>query len=211
MRDLAILIPAYNEEDKIKSVLNKLIKFNIFVVNDGSTDKTYEIDKKYKKINLITNKKNSGYEYSIIKGFNIILKKNFKYILTLDADGEHKLNKIKYFYNFALKSNIDLIVGKRKNLNRITEKIISFFFMVRFNIMDPLSGFKLYKTKTLVKILKDVKKDDTFLVKILYLFLRKKFLVKNLDIFVKKRMGSRVGNSFYINLKILKLLHYCFK
>jgi polyprenyl-phospho-N-acetylgalactosaminyl synthase len=210
MPDIAILIPAYNEEKKIRSVLDKLIKFNIYVVNDGSTDKTLEIIKKYKNINIINNKINYGYEYSILKGFNIILKKNFKYIMTLDADGEHKLNKVDYFHNFALKSNVDLIVGNRKKLNRISEKILSFFFKLKFKINDPLSGFKLYKTTALKKILKNIKKDNTFLVKIVYFFFKKKLLVINLNISVKKRTGSRVGNNFCINLKILKLLRYCF-
>ena len=208
MLELAILIPAYNEEKNIKTVLSKLQKYNVYLINDGSKDKTLEFAKEFTNVKISNNKKNLGYENSLIKGFNIILKKNFKYILTIDADGEHSLNKIKQFYKFAISTDSDLVVGKRSKFNRISEKVISFFFKIKFNISDPLSGFKLYKTSALKKIILNIKDDNTFLVKILYFFLKKKYTVKNFDIFVNKRYGSRVGNSLSTNIKIMKLIFY---
>ena len=208
MLGLAILIPAYNEEKNIKNVLSKLQKYNVYLINDGSNDKTFDIAQKFTNVKISNNKINLGYENSLIKGFNIILKKNFKYILTIDADGEHSLNKIKQFCKFAIRTDSDLVVGKRSKFNRVSEKIVSFFFKIRFKISDPLSGFKLYKTSTLKKIIHNIKDDNTFLVKILFIFLKKNCNVQNFDIVVKKRYGSRVGNSLSTNIKIIKLISY---
>ena len=107
----------------------KLKKFKVYVVNDGSTDKTLEILKKFKNLKIFTNKVNLGYENSVIKGLNIIIKSNFEYIVTLDADGQHSLNKIEKLYAFALKTNADMIIGKRSEFNRLSEKILSFFLI----------------------------------------------------------------------------------
>jgi glycosyltransferase involved in cell wall biosynthesis len=208
MLGLAILIPAYNEEKNIKNVLSKLQKYNVYLINDGSNDKTFDIAQKFTNVKISNNKINLGYENSLIKGFNIILKKNFKYILTIDADGEHSLNKIKQFCKFAIQTDSDLVVGKRSKFNRVSEKIVSFFFKIRFKISDPLSGFKLYKTSTLKKIIHNIKDDNTFLVKILFIFLKKNCNVQNFDIVVNKRYGSRVGNSLSTNIKIIKLISY---
>ena len=208
MLGLAILIPAYNEEKNIKNVLSKLQKYNVYLINDGSNDKTFDIAQKFTNVKISNNKINLGYENSLIKGFNIILKKKFKYILTIDADGEHSLNKIKQFCKFAIQTDSDLVVGKRSKFNRVSEKIVSFFFKIRFKISDPLSGFKLYKTSTLKKIIHNIKDDNTFLVKILFIFLKKNCNVQNFDIVVNKRYGSRVGNSLSTNIKIIKLISY---
>ena len=151
MLGLAILIPAYNEEKNIKNVLSKLQKYNVYLINDGSNDKTFDIAQKFTNVKISNNKINLGYENSLIKGFNIILKKNFKYILTIYENSEHSLNKIKQFCKFAIQTDSDLVVGKRSKFNRVSEKIVSFFFKIRFKISDPLSGFKLYKTSTLKK------------------------------------------------------------
>ncbi|MDP3012997.1 MAG: glycosyltransferase family 2 protein, partial [Candidatus Subteraquimicrobiales bacterium] len=61
---ISIVIPAYNEENHIKPVLDTVISTSfideIIVVNDGSTDKTEEIVKAYETVKLINRKKNGG-------------------------------------------------------------------------------------------------------------------------------------------------------
>ena len=147
MSNLGIIIPVFNEEKKIESVIKKLKKFEVYIVNDGSTDRTLNILKKYRKyINIINLKKNVGYENAIIHGFKKINKK-FKHILTLDGDGQHSPDYINKVYNFYLNENLDLLVGNRSKLNRRVEYLLSFLFSLKFNIKDPLSGFKIYNVK----------------------------------------------------------------
>ena len=52
MFDLVILIPAFNEKDKLIKMLNKLNNHNILIVDDGSTDNTIKKIPKSKKIKI---------------------------------------------------------------------------------------------------------------------------------------------------------------
>jgi len=72
---LAIVIPARNEEKTIKKVIFSLKKYgDILVIDDHSSDKTQKIIKKL-KIKFIRNKKNLGYEETVLKGIKHLLKK----------------------------------------------------------------------------------------------------------------------------------------
>ena len=69
-----ILIPCFNEEKTIIDICKKAKNFGtVLVVNDNSTDKT-KILLQEKKLTSFNNTKNLGYEKSLIKGFNYILK-----------------------------------------------------------------------------------------------------------------------------------------
>ena len=53
-----------------------------------------------------------------------------------------------------MNKNLDLLIGNRSKLNRISETILDFVFKIKFGLNDPVSGFKLYKIKSLKKIIK---------------------------------------------------------
>jgi len=204
---LILLIPSFNELDNFKKFLVKLNKnYNLLVVDDFSTDMTYEF-LKINKIPFIRNKMNLGYENSLINGIQFIKKqKKYKKILTMDADGQHKekyIDKINKIYD---KKNADVVVGSRIKKNRIIEKIISYFFYKKFKINDPLSGFKIYKTDSLFTL--DLKKiKNLFLVDLLVQFLKTKKKVFSINIETKTRKDyPRVGSTIKVNLKMLKIL-----
>ena len=52
-----------------------------------------------------------------------------------------------------MNKNLDLLIGNRSKLNRISETILDFVFKIKFGLNDPVSGFKLYKIKSLKKLL----------------------------------------------------------
>ena len=71
---ISIIIPAYNEEDKIKDTLENIKDINeineILVIDDGSSDKTTEIANSIEseKIKVITLDKNRGKGYALNYG-----------------------------------------------------------------------------------------------------------------------------------------------
>ena len=208
MRDLIILIPSFNEKASLKKILKILDKkIDVLIVDDCSTDNT-KIDPSITKNKIIINKKRLGYEKSLITGFNFI-KKNLKkkYIITFDADGEHPVNSIKKMYEKIKLNNLDLLIAERDKKNRFSEILLSFFFNKKFGIKDPLSGLKIYKSYILYKILKNIK-NDQFLVDVIYEFIKKKALIKNIKIKINKIKSrkSRVGNLFYSNYKIFLII-----
>ena len=94
-RKISVIVPAYNEEKKIVGVINSLFNSNSFdqiiCVNDGSTDNTLQLLKKFKKITLINLKKNHGKGYAIGKG---IEKAHGEIIVFIDADKSGFNNKL---------------------------------------------------------------------------------------------------------------------
>jgi glycosyltransferase involved in cell wall biosynthesis len=210
MRDLIILIPAYNEEKSIRNIINKIEKkYDYLVVNDCSTDKT---DLYLKNKKFIKNKVRLGYEGTLIKGFQFI-KNNYKkkYILTFDADGQHLVADIKKIYNFIKNKNLNLVVGERSKKNRLIENIFSFFFFNKFKVHDPFSGFKIYETLHLNKFTNHLSKK-LYLVDIIVKFKSYSLLVKNIKITCKliKNRKARVGNLFKTNFKIMKIFFHVF-
>ena len=148
-KKICIVIPALNEEKNLRKVLIKFNKIGkTIVINDNSSDLTRKIAEKscYK---VITNNRRLGYDKSLRKGIEYVIKneKITKYILTLDADGQHHSIPIK---SILKKLNLyDLVICERDKLNRIAEKIISYISFIMFSIKDPISGAKCYKLETI--------------------------------------------------------------
>ena len=204
---LVILIPSFNELTNLKKFIIEIHKrYKVLIIDDCSNDNTSTWLKK-NKINFIKNKKNIGYEQSLIKGFKILSKvKKVEKIITMDADGQHKIKHIKKFINVANNKNPDLIIGSRKNKNRFIESIISKIFQIKYSLEDPLSGFKLYKREKLIEMKFDNFKNF-FLVDLVLEFIKKKHKVISIDIETNKRFDNpKVGNLMYTNFKMLSIL-----
>ena len=113
-QSLSIIIPAFNEEKAIEDTLKQLIpfamknKWNIVVVNDGSSDKTQEIVEKNEYATLINHPHN--------KGYGAALKTGIRYVQTdlvafYDSDGQHNPEDLERLVdNF---DNYDMLVGQR--------------------------------------------------------------------------------------------------
>jgi glycosyltransferase involved in cell wall biosynthesis len=199
---ICIVIPALNEEKNLKKILIRFNKIGkTIVVNDNSSDLTKKIAKRF-CYKLISNNRILGYDKSLRKGMEYVLKneKKTKYILTLDADGQHYNMPIK---NILKKLNLyDLVICERDKLNRISEKIISYISFIMFSIKDPISGAKCYKVENIKKsfFLLNKKKDY---VGMFFFKLYNRNKICNIKIRVnKKNKISSFGEGFKTNLKI---------
>ena len=205
---IIIIIPSFNEAKTITKIYNQAGKFGkVLIIDDGSTDDTEKILIK-NKIKFLKNKKNIGYEASLIKGIKHVIKfyKNSKYLVTLDADEEHLPNSIPKLFQKLKKNNLDIVVGHRNKMNRFTEVILNLLYKFRFNINDPVCGLKIYKIEVLKKTIKKIS-TNMFMVDILTFSNSYNYSLGNLKINVKKRFGTpRVGNFFRSNLKIIRII-----
>ena len=198
-----ILVPAFNELKNLKKFVKKINNLApLYILDDCSEDRT-ENWLISNKIKYIKNKKNLGYEKNLLNGIKKF-KSNCEYLITFDGDGQHKVSDLKKIIN--LKKNYDIIICNRKIKNRFLEEIISFFSYLFFDLKDPLSGFKVYKTKVLSKA--DFKKnEDLFLVDFLFTFIKKNSNIYNYEINTKKRIGkSKVGGMISISLKEIRII-----
>ena len=117
MKNLTVVIPAYNEEHGLIKVLPELSEnlkagWEVIVVDDGSTDKTAEIVNGFEKIRLVKHPYNKGYGAALKTG--IKAAKN-EAILLMDSDGQHS---IKDFHRIIAKfdeDDYDLVIGARSS------------------------------------------------------------------------------------------------
>jgi glycosyltransferase involved in cell wall biosynthesis len=174
---ICVLIPAYNEEKYITNVLDECCQhgYDVLVVDDGSTDNTVEKIKKTMtdknlKINLVEHGINKGKGEALKSGFDFAVKQNYSGVITIDADGQHKVSEISDFLEIIRKENPDIIVGSRFNdtkgmpfirlaTNIFTSWLISSIAGKKIN--DVQSGFRYIGSGVLKNINLETKNFDT--------------------------------------------------
>ncbi len=206
---LAIIIPAFNESDTITNIVKNCLKYgDVFVINDGSKDNTGLKASKCGAI-VLNHNFSKGYDKAINTGFNYATQKNYQYILTIDADGQHDPKEIPHIVK-KLELGADIVVGNRDKKGRIAEYFFSFYTKLFWNISDPLSGLKAYKIK-LCKKIGYFDSYDSIGTEILLFALKNGMKVLEHDIKIKKRNGrSRFGSSLKANFKIIRSLTLSF-
>jgi glycosyltransferase involved in cell wall biosynthesis len=158
---ISIILPVYNEENTIFSILNSLPDkdyIEIIVIDDHSVDSSVlEIEKvkKIRNIKLYRHEKNKGYGEAILTG---IRKANGKIIITMDSDGQHRPNDIYNLIKPILKNKADFTIGSRYlgsyhyNLPLSTrfgeilvEKLLLLFFSTK--VENNQGGFRAFDRK----------------------------------------------------------------
>ena len=114
---ISIIIPAYNEENKIKDTLENIKDIDeineVLVIDDGSSDKTSQVAKSVKseKIKVFTLDKNSGKGYALNFGLDIAMK-NADIIGFLDGDLGSTSSEIKKLITPILANEADVTIAK---------------------------------------------------------------------------------------------------
>lgn len=145
---ITIIIPAYNEEQKIVDVIHSIKRLRehdeIIVVDDGSTDNTLELAKKT-GVRVIHHPYNIGYGAAIKTG---IRNASGDVLLFIDADGQHKAEDIEKI--IAPIQEYDMVVGARSknskvsNFRRFGKKIMKSYasYLAGVKIPDLNSGLR---------------------------------------------------------------------
>ena len=203
--EVAIVIPAYNEENTIEAVV-KSIKAHgtAIVVNDGSTDKTSEIAENSGAL-VVSHNTNQGYDAALNTGLKKATELNFSAVITFDADGQHSADLLTMFIH-ELKNGTQLVLGIRPNNQRFAEWLFRIYTKYRFNWYDPLCGMKGYNT-SLINEIDNIATYDSIGTELALRSIKSNCSVKQIPINDLKRIGSsRFGDGFLANLKILKAL-----
>ena len=146
-----VIIPAYNEEESIKKVVESVYMQNIkncdvLVVNDGSKDNTYNEAKKT-KAKVIDAPNNLGIGGAVQTGYLYAKKYGYDIAIQLDGDGQHDPKYIKELIKEILDGN-DLVIGSR--FVEKTKYEQTFFRMLGINMISAvtklMTGFKIYDT-----------------------------------------------------------------
>ena len=153
---LLIIIPAYNEAESLRGVIECLRstcpQYDYIIVNDGSTDETKELCEKNGS-NVINHTVNKGLAEAMRTGMKYALENGYDAALQFDADGQHLSEYINSMVNCMKESGCDIVIGSRFlnskmpfRLRTLGGKII--FHAVRHaanaELSDPTSGMRLF-------------------------------------------------------------------
>jgi glycosyltransferase involved in cell wall biosynthesis len=173
MNILSVVIPAYNEEDGVGDVIERVLavepelkkvgldKLELIIVDDCSKDRTAEIVRGYKDrgVVLIQHKVNRNYGGALKTGFRYA-KGN--YLAFMDADGTYPPEYYPKMYQALVANNADLVIGSRmagiesempatRRLgNTIFAALVSVIAHTR--ITDSASGQRILKREILEKL-----------------------------------------------------------
>ena len=124
MKKISILIPVYNEEDTIISLLKsvqkeiskiKNVNFEIIVIDDCSNDNTSKLLRENENLfnHVISLEKNQGKGGAILKGLE---KAKGEFILFQDADLEYSPKDYKTLIRPIVDFDVDVVMGSRENI-----------------------------------------------------------------------------------------------
>ena len=117
MTKVSVIVPVYNVEGYLEKCLESLVRqslkdIEIIVVNDGATDNSLKIAKKYEEkysnILKVYSKRNGG--LSDARNFGLKYAKG-KYVAFVDSDDYVKNDMFLKLYNFAVKNDLDVVVS----------------------------------------------------------------------------------------------------
>ena len=159
MKKTAAILPAYNEEIAIGSVVLKTKKYvdHVIVVDDGSDDSTSEIAQ-IAGAEVIKHISNKGKGAALKTGFKAV--NGYDIIVTLDSDGQHNPNEIPKLLAPIKKGQADIVNGSRY-LNgqdketpiyrRIGQNVLdkATYFNSGIKITDSQSGFRAFGKNTI--------------------------------------------------------------
>ncbi len=215
MKNVTFLLPAYNEERSIGTMLKQVSEYpksKVIVVDNNSDDKTAEIAKKKGAIVLQENKQ--GKAHAIKRGFEHI-KTNF--VVMLDADNTYDPHDAKKLLKPLMEDKADVVLGSRilgkrekgsiSHFNLIGNYLLSFFASLLFsNVSDVCTGYWAFKKNVIEQFLHEGIDSDGFdlEVEMFSKISQNNFRVIEIPILYKKRSDSPKLNSVNDGSKILK-------
>jgi glycosyltransferase involved in cell wall biosynthesis len=160
LNGVSLVIPAYNEELVIGSVVLKACRIvrKVIVVDDGSRDRTAEVAR-YAGADVIRLEKNQGKAYALLLGLKRARDLGCTAAVTLDGDGQHTTEDIARVVQPILDGKMDLVIGSRfldkKNgvpaYRRAGQKTLDVFSKMGtgYACTDSQSGFRAFSKKAL--------------------------------------------------------------
>lgn len=214
LEELSIFFPFWNEENNIEKVVEDAIsvvgnfaeKWEILMVNDGSSDKTLEKAKSLEKkhpnhLRTIEINPNRGYGAALRAGFE---NSKYKYVVFTDGDRQFDFSEVSRFVEKIAEA--DIVIGYRKvrqdnamrHVLMTLLKIWDYIFF-RFYFRDIDCGFKMFKKSALDAIM-PLKSDGAMVTtEILAKSKAKKLVIKEVGVtHYPRKYGIQSGANFAV-------------
>lgn len=216
--ELSIFFPFWNEEKNVKKVVEDAIpvaknvadKWEILMIDDGSSDKTNEeaksIAKRYSNIKLISHRPNRGYGAALRSG---LVNSQYKYVVFTDGDRQFDFSEVEKFITEI--PDADIVIGYRKvrqdsfirhilmNLLKIWD-----FIFFRFYYRDIDCGFKMFK-RSAVDILLPLRSEGAMITtEILAKAKQKNLIIKQVEVsHYPRKFGNQSGANIPVVIRAI--------
>lgn len=168
---LLIIIPAYNEEATIGSVIKEIPqniegidKIEILVIDDGSSDKTVKVVKEKISVMVVSHKVNQGVGVAFHTGINYALENRVDIVVNIDADGQFNPLDIPKLIKPILDNQADFVTASRfidkdfiPKMSKIklwgNKKIASLIsWLTKKKFYDVSCGFRAYNKEAILNL-----------------------------------------------------------
>ncbi|MFQ5612217.1 MAG: glycosyltransferase family 2 protein [Anaerolineae bacterium] len=218
--DLTVVLPVYNEETAIATVIEPLLEllgrqlalsFEIIVVDDGSSDQSaarvMEMD--HPQVLLHQHPYNIGNGAAIKTG---IRRARGRYILMMDADGQHRVADIPRLLEQA--GRYDMVVGARTRDSQtafhrdLANGVYNLFasYVCGRPIADLTSGFRLIKASLARELVYLLPNTFSYPTTLTLAVIRAGYSLKYVPITVRRRVGRSKINPWVDGLRFLTIL-----
>jgi glycosyltransferase involved in cell wall biosynthesis len=213
--DLTICVPAYNEAAGIKNTLEGLrAKFQdaeIIVVNDGSTDETFELARSVEGIVVLSHSRNRGYGASLKTAIRCSKR---EVIAWFDADGQHRPNDLDKIIQPVLQDEMDMVIGARGEgsdirPDRVPGKLLLKFvaeLIVGESIPDLNSGLRCFKAEVIKRYLHLLPEGFSASTTSTLLMKKRGYRIEFVSIIANKRKGKSSVSIVYDGLGTFVLI-----
>jgi dolichol-phosphate mannosyltransferase len=168
-----VVIPTYNEAKTITRTIRDVLSIkgdlSILVVDDSSPDGTKAIVQEEfgaePRVHLLVRDEKQGLGVAYLEGFNWAFRRNFDFIVEMDADGSHRAEDLVKLMGAS--SDADLVIGSRwiaggqvlnwPAMRKLISKIGNRYakFMLGAEILDMTSGFRVFRAKFLQQLVSE--------------------------------------------------------
>jgi glycosyltransferase involved in cell wall biosynthesis len=162
-----VAIPVYNEAGYLPRVLAAVRAqgFDVLVINDGSTDETPRLLRRYDDVAVIEHPENRGYGQSLIDAFDYAARQGYDWVITMDCDEQHEPAELPLFVEQARTDRWDVVSGSRYlrqfpqddlppedryRINHLVNGLVEQVLGLR--LTDSFCGFKAHRVEAMLRL-----------------------------------------------------------
>lgn len=221
MKRIAVIIPAYNEEQSIQKLLSELSSIHIpayeiqaVVVNDASKDKTAELARQCPCV-LLDLSVNLGIGGAVQTGYKYALENKFDFAVQMDGDGQHPPQELVKLIMCQQESNSNVVIGSRfitsegfqsSGMRRFGINYLSALIrmLTGLKVHDVTSGFRLIDLQTL-SLVNTYYPDEYPEPESLIFFQAQNLKITETQVEMRERQGGKSS------IRAFKSIYYIFK
>lgn len=216
--ELTIFFPFWNEEANIEKVVKQAIpvadvvakKWEIIMVDDGSSDRTLKIAQKLskqdKRLRLISHQPNRGYGAALTSGFSHAA---YKYIVFTDGDAQFDFSEVDKFIEKIHDSDIVIGFRTKRRDKKLFKRLLLMnllkvwdFLLFRFYFRDIDCGFKMFRREAIDKLLPLRSEGAMITTEILAKAKRKKLIIAEVGVtHYPREQGHQSGANFPVIMR----------